>query len=304
MILPQALEFLSLLANDLDRHQIKIEPHWDIDHLCYRAPTEARYQELKVMFSAFSKLLIESPVNGRLISTFKLDAPIPFRDWVIDLIELPAPKAGKTTPEGFEHIEVVCDAPFSDLQQKYAQLNLSLGGLKKNFNQELEITLGARNLKFHHLSLLSVIRLEANRRVWSALEESQLLEKYRIMQPLVAGTFPLGLTVSDSDVDILVESSQTGVLETVSVNDVVFEVYSAPTPTVQQPGYQHFLAEEKLLKYGGDEFRKRVIGARAQGLKTEPAFAKALGLSGDPYEEILKIQTKSIRELRECLSKK
>lgn len=236
MILRQATEFLSLLLNDLDRYQIYLEPHWDIDHLCYRVPTEERYQELKNVFSAFAELLIESPVNGRLISTYKLDVPIVFHDWMIDLIELPAPKPGKSAPEGFEHIEVVCDTPFSELQQKYKHLNLDVGGLGKLLNQELEIVLGERNIKFHHLSLQSVIWFEARGNVWPAEMES---------------------------------------------------------PT--------FFIQEKLLKYGGAELRRRVSALRQNGMKTEPAFGKALGLGSDPSAELLRLQTLSIAELRATL---
>ncbi len=169
MILKQANEFLSHLAADLNFNKIVLLPDWDIDHLCYRAPSDERYEVLKNIFSSFSELLIESPVNGRLISTFKLDVPIAFQDWLIDLIELPAPKAGKVTPEGFEHIEVVCDVPLTELQSQYSHLNLDLGGLRKPFNQELEIVLGQRNIKFHHMSLESVIRFEATGRVNEAV---------------------------------------------------------------------------------------------------------------------------------------
>lgn len=239
MILAEAKTFLEKLGQDLERNRIKLEPHWDIDHLCYRAATEERYQELKNMFLSFSELLVESPVNGRMISTFKLDVPIVYQDWLIELIELPAPKVGKETAEGFEHIEVVVDEPFAKLQEKYAHLKLDEGGLRKPFNQELEIVLGERNIKFHHISLESVIRFEAKGQIWS--------------------------------------------------------------PNVGGQEHRLFLIEEKLLKYGGLPLRKKVRNYRKEGLKTEPAFGKALGLENDPYAELLRWQKLSIADLRATL---
>lgn len=156
----QALECLDLLFEDLKKHRIEIIPKWVIDHLCYRTATETEYQTLKTEFLNFSDLLIESPVNGRLISTFKLHRAIVFQNWSIDVVELPSPKKGKDTPRGFEHIEVVCDVPFSELIEKYSHLKLDLGGLSKSINPELEICLGRRNIKFHHTTLAEVIQIE------------------------------------------------------------------------------------------------------------------------------------------------
>lgn len=156
----QAQEFLKLLFEDLKKNHIEVLPQWVIDHLCYRAASENEYLILKDEFLNFSDLLIESPVNGRLISTFKLHKPISFQNWSIEVVELPSPKKGKSTQTGFEHIEVVCDVAFSELIEKYSYLKLDLGGLSKPLNQELEICLGARNIKFHHMTLSEVIQIE------------------------------------------------------------------------------------------------------------------------------------------------
>ncbi|MNO76159.1 hypothetical protein D3C76_672280 [compost metagenome] len=39
-----------------------------------------------------------------------------------------------------------------------------------------------------------------------------------------------------------------------------------------------------------DHFRERIILLKTSGWKTEPAFAKALGLEGDPYEALLELE--------------
>jgi hypothetical protein len=50
--------------------------------------------------------------------------------------------------------------------------------------------------------------------------------------------------------------------------------------------------------------RNAVMAARRGGLKTEPAFAKILGLSGDPYSAMLAIEVQSDSALAELLRMK
>ena len=310
----QAMDFLTLLFAEMKSHGIAIQAGWDIDHLCYRVSSLDRYDALKKDFSTFGTLLVESEVNGRPIATFKLFDPITWGDANIDVVELPAPKPSKPTTEGFEHIEVVVDVPMKDLIERYAHLPLDRGGLKKDFNAELEITLGSRNLKFHHLSLESVVNLERHSQAFKALRTSEILRKFRKYDPLVAGTFPLGLNVADSDLDILMNATDLEALRTelqgeygdldfksrITVVDgleslivhfvhenIPFEVFAQSAPSVQQKAYRHFQIEEKILKNRGPEFLKKIRDLRNQGLKTEPAFAKALGLTGDPYDAVL-----------------
>lgn len=277
------------------------------------------------MFAELGDLLIESPVNGRLISTFKLKEPIVFHQWTIELVELPAPKPGKQTVEGFEHIEVVVDTSFESLKEKFGHCRFDEGGLKKSFNQELEIDFGDKAIKFHHLSLESVIELEKNKNIYSALQNSKILENFKAHQPLVVGTFPLGLQDANSDIDILLNADDLGSLEKELMNflglsenfkifrtvkqgldslvaqfefqNVRFEIFAQKLETNQQQAFLHFQIEERLLRLGGSDFRAKVLNLRKQGLKTEPAFAQALSLSGDPYQALLNLQKKSDKEL-------
>lgn len=317
----QALDFLDQLFKKLSHENIVIAPHWDIDHLCYRVDSLNRYEELKTLFTSFGKLLIESDVNGRPIATFKLNSAIVYKDWAIDVVELPAPKASKPTKEGFEHIEIVCDEAFSDLEKQYIHLKLDLGGLKKDFNQEFEIDLGERNIKFHHMSLESVIRVEENKKVFKALEESKILKNFKKFTPFVAGTFPLGVHTDKSDIDILMYAENLNELkdqihseyaqmeaytsrvtvvdelETLivnfNVNDTPFEIFAQNRAVVKQKAYLHFQIEERLLKFGGHSFLKKIQDNRQKDLKTEPAFAQALRLEGDAYLELLRLQSAS-----------
>lgn len=324
-----AVEFLEKLFKTLADAKIEIAPHWDIDHLCYRVDSLNRYEELKTSFLTFGHLLIESDVNGRPIATFKLNSSIIFKEWSIDVVELPAPKPSKPTPEGFEHIEVVCNESFSDLEVKYKHLKLDLGGLKKDFNQEFEIDLGERNLKFHHMSLESVIRVEENKLVFNTLAESKILKVFKKFEPFVAGTFPLGIHTEHSDIDILMNAEDLDEVESMlkaeygtlagftshrldvddletlivnfNLNTTPFEIFAQNRMVTKQKAYLHFQIEERLLKIGGDKFKKIIVEKRQSGLKTEPAFAQALGIKGDAYNELLLLQKVSDSKLRKML---
>ena len=320
-----ALEFLDLLFIDLTEKQISIPVHWDIDHLCYRSDSLSQYDALKKSFATFAHLLIESDVNGRPIATYKLNQAIHFKEWMIDVVELPAPKASKPTSAGFEHIEVVCDVPFAYFEKHFSRLNLHTEGQKKDFNQELEIHLGQRNLKFHHLSLESVINTEKSK-AFSALHSSAILKDFKKYRPLVAGTIPLGVEVADSDLDILMTSENlhelrdqltlsysgeenfSNSIKAFSGADTLlcnfthqgtdFEIFAQSCESVQQTAYAHFQIEERLLKIKGPNFRQQILKLRQEGSKTEPAFATALGIDADPYLTLLKLQKLSNRDLQ------
>lgn len=325
----QADRFREELHTRMAAQKISLLPHWNIDHLCYRVESGDRYSDLKNQISKFATLLIESPVNGRMISTFKLRSPVFFGEHRIDLVELPAPKLGKAVREGFEHIEIVTDLSMDEIRTRFGGARFNEGGLKRDFNSELEMQLGDWAIKFHQLSLESVVTLEGNSRVFSAITESRILESCRDFSPLIVGTFPLGLQGPESDVDVLLSSPDLDALleRLVSLffscaefesekswgsngndgkdfvitrfkwNGVPFEVYGEKTPTHRQRAYLHFQVEERLLKLGGRPLRERVRALRESGMKTEPAFASALGLKGDPYFRLLELHRSSEEEL-------
>jgi uncharacterized protein len=160
MIKKAAHAFLEQIFAKMHENEIHLKNHWNIDHLCFRVETDTDYSHYKNVFSGLGRLLIESPVGGRLISTYKLTEPIKYKNYSIDVIELPAPKPGKKTIDGFEHFEVVCDVSFDEIKKMYPHCEFDETGLKKDFNKELEILLGDYAIKFHHQSLEDVIEAE------------------------------------------------------------------------------------------------------------------------------------------------
>lgn len=322
----QAQDFLTQLFQQLTESGIELKQHWSIDHLCYRTDSTENYLRLKEEFGHFSDLLIESDVNGRPISTFKLRKPISFKNWQIDVVELPAPKQGKKTLLGFEHIEVVCDCPFEKLKSMWSKCSFDESGLQKIFNQEFEIPLKGCAIKFHHLSLESVVRLEKNTKVYSAIMDLKILKTLQTYRPLIAGTFPLGISVDGSDVDVILKADQLDSTEKLirssfgqcedfdccqtqvkglssfvakfKYSGVKFELFCQSKESVEQTAYRHFQLEERLLRLGGSKFVENLLQRRQLGEKTEAAFASLLGLPGDPFDALLGLFQKSELELQ------
>ncbi len=144
----------------------------------------------------------------------------------------------------------------------------------------------------------------------------------------MAGTFPLGLAVSGSDIDVLChapdaevfaealwetcrdfehfamwqwQKADRPVIAAFSVAGVPFEVFGQALPVEEQHGWRHFAVEARLLRLGGAGLREAVMAARRAGAKTEPAFAEVLRLEGDPYEAMLALAGRDDDELKGIL---
>lgn len=153
-----------------------------------------------------------------------------------------------------------------------------------------------------------------------------LLDRLAPFRPLVAGTYPLGLHVEGSDIDVLCEVSAPAALESFvrahpdwfanatveSADDVTppacvvrlrldglaIEIFGQAVPVHRQVAFRHMIVEGRLLSLGGPALADRVRALKASGVKTEPAFARALGLTGDPYATLLDLEEATTDELR------
>jgi hypothetical protein len=157
-----------------------------------------------------------------------------------------------------------------------------------------------------------------------ALARCGVLGALASFRPRIAGTPPLGLDLPGSDIDVLCFAPDAHVFaDTVwrnfspataftmkqllrSPRPVVasfevagwrIELYGEATPVGQQRGWRHFVVERRLLALGGASLRAAVLTRRLQGLKTEPAFASALGLAEDPYLALLDLQEQDDTDL-------
>jgi len=157
---------------------------------------------------------------------------------------------------------------------------------------------------------------DKQQKVYALLTSHQLLEKLRPFDPLVVGTIPINIDIANSDIDIICFfSDQQDFIKTVTshfkdekgfivtekrenttvianfwMDTFEIEIFGQTIPTRQQFAYRHLLIEHALLQERGEAFRQQIIALKQQGYKTEPAFAIALGLTGDPYTELLNFE--------------
>jgi len=149
-----------------------------------------------------------------------------------------------------------------------------------------------------------------------ALAKCGVLGALAQFDPRIAGTPPLGLDLPGSDIDVLcfapdahaftdtvwhnfssapaftakqLTRAPRPVVATFEVAGWRIELYGEAIPVEQQRGWRHFTVERRLLALGGQGLRVVVLALRRQGMKTEPAFAAALRLTGDPYLALLEL---------------
>ncbi|MBD3581502.1 DUF4269 domain-containing protein [Flavobacterium selenitireducens] len=159
---------------------------------------------------------------------------------------------------------------------------------------------------------------QRQKRVYKVLVDGDIMRRLASFDPILIGTFPIGIDVASSDLDIgCCFESQTGFiaklesefsneqafmlrkanlhgLETVVCNFIFsgyeFEIFGQPLPVRSQMGYRHMVIEYKILEEKGETFRSEIIRLKLAGMKTEPAFAQVLQLEGDPYLALLEFE--------------
>lgn len=152
---------------------------------------------------------------------------------------------------------------------------------------------------------------------FNSLVNNNILNFLASFDPILAGTIPLNIDVEGSDLDIIcywqdkaefvsviinhfaakqsfqfretVINNQETVVVNFFIDDFEIEIFGQSIPSKQQNAFRHMVAEYKVLLERGEDFRKSVVELKQNGLKTEPAFAQLLGLSGDPYQAMLNL---------------
>jgi len=161
------------------------------------------------------------------------------------------------------------------------------------------------------------------------IAELDLKTKLSVYQPTLIGTPPLKINIDSSDIDIACTAENlTDFVSAVtnayshltnfkyeyfqvrgsSAARCVFiaggwevELFCQTIPIEEQWGVRHFEVEKRLLQLE-PELRSRVIQLKQSGLKTEAAFARVLGLVGDPFEAVLQLENLSTTELQNLIS--
>ena len=175
-------------------------------------------------------------------------------------------------------------------------------------------------------SALIPMRLDFNQ----VLADLALLKKLDPFELFIIGTPPLGIEIESSDIDIACSASELAHFRSVALTEfenfdnfqcyqsqiqgqdttiVQFhahgwdiELFCQTIPTAQQWGVRHFKIEQQILNLA-PMLKSVVTKLKRNGMKTEPAFAAALGLSGDPYTAILELENLEPTQLAQMTAK-
>ncbi len=156
---------------------------------------------------------------------------------------------------------------------------------------------------------------EKQKEVYAVLQQSRILKFLYAFDPVLAGTYPIGIYLPESDIDIICQYNKpehfisvlknafSGLegfhIKTKSIREIEsiiarfrfagfkFEVFGQPIPVKEQYAYRHMLIEDNILSAQGAYFRIEVLTLKEKGLSTEEAFAFLLGIEGDPYDGLL-----------------
>ena len=159
--------------------------------------------------------------------------------------------------------------------------------------------------------------------VVNRLELLRLLAKF---DPLVIGTPPHGIATQSSDIDIACSAADVdsfahvariafggaksfsirtidhlrhpAIIASFVAMDWEIEIFCQQPATENQLGVRHFRIEEKLLALR-PHLREQIVDLKQGGMKTEPAFARVLGLTGDPYQALLHLEALSDEQLED-----
>lgn len=152
--------FIETTSAELGEVGIQREELIQMDHICYRVETDKRYRTLKTGVQNVAELVAENQVNGREISTFEFYEPLQADGWTVPYLELPAPKAGSSYTEGWEHVELVTSGSLERFLQRHRELPFSHEGMGKLINPEAGLKMGRLCVKFHEQPLGAVARIE------------------------------------------------------------------------------------------------------------------------------------------------
>lgn len=152
------------------------------------------------------------------------------------------------------------------------------------------------------------------RRAAAVLEELGVGDLPGVREWALAGTIPLEVDLPESDLDVLVCTSEVAAAReelteqfgqlpqfaawahsaeaeawcvTFESQGFLIEFFLQDRALSEQRAFRHLVAEYVLLQRHGVEFRQQIFELKRSGLKTEPAFAQALNLDGDPYLALL-----------------
>jgi len=149
---------------------------------------------------------------------------------------------------------------------------------------------------------------------YQAIFELRIPDELSSYTPVLCGTIPIEIDTDQSDLDVIMEvqdfagfqqhvtalygdlqdflitQKERSGIPTIKANffygGFAFELFGQPRPVKEQNAYLHMIVEHALMERDPG-LKEIIVGLKKQGIKTEPAFAYALQLPGDPYMALI-----------------
>ena len=153
--------FIANINRGLDEAGIE---RWELamlDHVGVRAETYEEYLQNLDKFQDLGDDMGAIEIEGRPINIINLYDPIKVGGWVIPHVEVIAPKASSPYPSGLEHAEFVTVQTLGDFERHHSELNFIRDAMHRRPNPELKYRENGISVKFHRMSIGTVIELEA-----------------------------------------------------------------------------------------------------------------------------------------------
>lgn len=172
---------------------------------------------------------------------------------------------------------------------------------------------------------------EIQKKAYNTLKKHRILEHLSRFDPVLVSTVCVNLDIDGSDLDIICQfknldsfrtfvykrfkgypnfkqwarkSKHEELVTSFFADEFEIEIFGSKTAVEKQHGYRHLSMMERALKIGGEDLRQKVIRLKKTGIKTEPSFAKILGLEGDPYLSFLKLEKLDDNQLQTMIGKR
>lgn len=162
------------------------------------------------------------------------------------------------------------------------------------------------------------------RSAYVALQALGILESLSEYDPVLVSTVAIDIDIPSSDLDIICQVDDLRVFERrlkemfgnlrgfqvrrslcdpeAIVSSFFYsgweiEVFGQAVPVERQNAFRHLQQTSRVIAQGGDLWKRAIRSHKERGMKTEPAVAFALRLTGDPYLAVLSLERLREEEL-------
>lgn len=153
--------FVANINRGLEMAGISREELALLDHLGYRTETLEEYHQALEKFQQIGEDMGAIEVEGRPINIINLHEPLRAGGWTIPFLEVVAPKAASPYRSGLEHAEFVTVRLLGDFERQHADLNFISDAMHRRPNPELKYRENGISVKFHRMSIGTVVELHA-----------------------------------------------------------------------------------------------------------------------------------------------